>query len=39
MFGAFVMALLGIMGFVLIGRWMLGSVNWVMLQHARGHPI
>jgi len=38
MLAAFVMALLGILGFVLIEWWMLGSVNWMMMEHARGRP-
>ena len=35
---ALVMALFGVLGFVLFEWWMLGSVNWMMVEHARGHP-
>lgn len=38
MLAAFVMALLGIIGFILIEWWMLGSVNWMMMEHVRTHP-
>jgi len=33
MLAAFVIALLGILGFALIEWWMLGGVNWMMPVH------
>lgn len=35
---ALVMALLGIVGFVLAEWLMLGAVNWMMMGHAHGRP-
>lgn len=36
---ALVMALLGILGFVLVEWWLLGNVNWLMIEHTRGHLV
>jgi uncharacterized membrane protein YvlD (DUF360 family) len=33
---ALVMALLGILGFILIEWWMLGGVNWMMMDQHHG---
>ena len=38
MLAALVMAILGILAFMLVEWWLLGTVDWIVIEHARRHP-